>query len=125
MATQRVFVYGTLLKGERNHALLQGATLCGSHRTVPIYRLFHLGNYPGVRPGGQSAILGEVYCIDGRILRALDRLEAYPRVYTRKLIPTPWGVAWIYLYQEEGSRARQIPSGDWRGQGRQLGVFRL
>jgi gamma-glutamylcyclotransferase (GGCT)/AIG2-like uncharacterized protein YtfP len=111
----RVFVYGTLLEGECNHGLLADAAFLGGHRTQPCYTLYGLGAYPGVVRGGVTAVSGEVYRVDGGGLRLLDRLEGYPRVYTRDLIPTPWGRAWIYLYRGRIQGRGVITSGDWRG----------
>ena len=109
-----VFVYGTLLRGEVNHYLLSGAEPLGPHRTEPCYTLFHLGAYPGVAPGGGTAIHGEVYGVDGAGLARLDQLEDYPRLYDRRLIPTPFGRAWIYLYRGRLADRPVIPGGDWR-----------
>lgn len=111
---QRVFVYGTLLRGEVNHRLLAGAELLGAHRTEPCYTLFHLGAYPGVAIGGVTAIQGEVYAVDRAGLVRLDQLEDYPRLYDRKLIPTPYGRAWIYLYRGRLADRSVIAGGDWR-----------
>ena len=111
---ERVFVYGTLLTGGRNHHYLQDARRLGPHRTDPRYTLVHLGAFPGVIPGGATAVSGEVYAVDTPILARLDQLEDYPRVYTRRRIPTPWGPAWIYLYRHPRPGQRVIPDGVWR-----------
>ncbi len=110
----RVFVYGTLLRGEVNHHRLAGAELLGACRTEPCFTLFHLGAYPGLGRGGRTAIAGEVYRVDGAGLRYLDRLEDYPRLYDRTLIPTPFGRAWVYLYRGDLSGRSVIQGGDWR-----------
>ncbi len=120
-----VFVYGTLRRGEVNHYLLSGAEYCGVHVTRPRYRMLHLGTYPGVVAGGSSAIEGEVYRIDRKQMVNLDRLEAYPRLYTRKLIPTPWGHAWIYLYRGNRDSRSVIPGGNWDGETMSRGPFAL
>ena len=109
-----VFVYGTLLSGEVNHYLLDGAELIGLHRTEPCYTMFGLGAYPGVARGGSTAIAGEVFRVDGKGLERLDRLEDYPRLYDRDLIPSPYGRAWIYLYRGRRQGRQVIRSGDWR-----------
>ncbi|MCG6873394.1 MAG: gamma-glutamylcyclotransferase [Gammaproteobacteria bacterium] len=108
----RVFVYGTLRKGEKNHHWLSGARWLGDWRTPPRYALMDLGGYPGVRPGGRTAIRGEVYRLGPGILRQLDRLEAAPVEYRRILIRSPWGPAWIYLHRGD-VRGRPLPGGDW------------
>ena len=110
----RVFVYGTLLAGEVNHHLLAGAELLGPHRTGPCFSLFDLGAYPGLARGGATAVSGEVYRVDGARLSRLDALEDYPRLYDRRLIPTPYGSAWVYLYRGERAGRALIPGGDWR-----------
>jgi gamma-glutamylcyclotransferase (GGCT)/AIG2-like uncharacterized protein YtfP len=120
-----VFVYGTLRRGEANHHLLAAAEYCGVHTTLPGYRMLHLGTYPGVVAGGSTAIEGEVYRVDGKGFAHLDRLEAYPRLYTRKLIPTPWGRAWIYLYRGSRTSRNLIPSGRWDGETMAHGPFSL
>lgn len=112
-----VFVYGTLLRGEVNHHLLAGAQCLGPHRTAPCYTLFRLGAYPGLAVGGNTAIVGEVYRVDAARLRTLDRLEDYPRLYDRVLIPTPYGRAWVYLFRGQRRDRSRIHSGDWRSAG--------
>jgi len=110
----RVFVYGTLLRGDVNHYLLDGAEFLGPHRTVPCFTLHLLGAYPGLARGGSTAVHGEVYQVDGAGLRRLDRLEDYPRLYDRRPIPTPYGRAWVYVYRGSLEGRPLIPSGDWR-----------
>jgi gamma-glutamylcyclotransferase (GGCT)/AIG2-like uncharacterized protein YtfP len=120
----RVFVYGTLLRDQVNHHLLAGAEYLGPHRTVPRFALCNLGTYPGLIQGGGTAVSGEVYRVDGRTLALIDRLEEQPRLYRRRLLPTPYGLAWVYLWRVRGAaptadpgsirRPRRIPSGDWR-----------
>ena len=110
----RVFVYGTLLRGEVNHGLLAGAELMGAHRTEPRFTLYRLGAYPGLVAGGGTAVHGEVYRVNDAGLRALDQLEDYPRLYDRLLIPTPFGRAWVYVYRGRLQDREPIRSGDWR-----------
>jgi gamma-glutamylaminecyclotransferase len=109
-----VFVYGTLLRGEVNNRLLDGAELLGSHRTEACYTLYDLGAYPGLSRGGRTAVSGEVYRVDEAVLRQLDRLEDYPRLYDRVLIPSPYGRAWLYVYRGRIKHRPIIASGNWR-----------
>jgi gamma-glutamylaminecyclotransferase len=110
----RVFVYGTLLRGEVNHYLLQDARLLGAHRTEPRFTLLLLGAYPGLVDGGDTAVSGEVYGVDAAGLRRLDRLEDYPRLYDRRIIPTVHGSAWVYLYRGPRRDRARLADGDWR-----------
>lgn len=107
-----VFVYGTLRKGQSNHHFLQECELLGQYNTDPSYSLFNLGPYPAVIEGKKS-ILGEVYLIDEETLGWLDKLEDIPVEYRRETIETPFGRAWIYLYQKAYKLDDEIITGDW------------
>lgn len=110
----RLFVYGTLCHNEVNHHLLEGARYCGHHVTGPYYKMVNLGTYPGVVKRGRTRIQGEVYEVGSQDLAVLDRLEGYPKAYSRELIPTPWGRAWIYIYRGSRRGREKIASGIWR-----------
>lgn len=110
----RVFVYGTLLRGELNHGLLAGGVFVGAHRTAPCFTLYALSGYPGLVAGGTTAVSGEVYRINDAGLRLLDQLEGYPRLYGRRLMRTPFGRAWVYHYRGAVTDRPVIRSGDWR-----------
>ncbi|RJX70657.1 gamma-glutamylcyclotransferase [Vibrio sinensis] len=108
-----VFVYGTLRKGESNHHhLSEQAQFLGHHETLPEFALYDLGAYPAVISGHHS-ISGEVYLIDSHNLQVLDKLEDVPVEYRREQIETPFGLAWIYLYQDTSQLETLISSGDW------------
>lgn len=106
-------MYGTLRQGDVNHYLLEGAEYLGEHRTLPQYRMIDLGDYPGVTTGGDTVVRGEVYVVNPTQLKRLDELEDYPHLYDRKLIDTPWGAAWIYLFRASGTAGKIITHGDW------------
>ncbi len=121
---QRVFVYGTLLRGQVNNDLLAGAACLGSHRTAAAFTLYNLGTYPGLVRGGVTAVVGEVYRVDGATLRRLDELEEYPRLYGRFLMSTSYGATWIYHYRGGIQGCQVIRSGDWRDLTRDSGSVR-
>ena len=114
MTAYRVFVYGTLRRGQPNHHLLDRAPIATT-RTRPEFDLVSLGAFPAMVAGGCTAVVGEVYEVDGRTLRALDRLEGHPRFYERRAIRLEDGHAVLaYLLSPEQARGRpRIPSGDW------------
>ncbi|MET0123497.1 MAG: gamma-glutamylcyclotransferase family protein [Candidatus Thiodiazotropha sp. 6PLUC9] len=111
--TSKVFVYGTLRKAQVNHHLLASATYVGLYNTQPHYKMFHLRGYPGVVKGGGTSIEGEIYQVDALTMKKLDRLEGYPHTYTRELIPSPWGMVWIYLYRGRVEGRTTISTGVW------------
>ncbi len=111
----KVFVYGTLKRGHHNHRLLEQATLLGDFTTPPNYTMYHLGGFPAVVMGGDTAIVGEVYEVDRREFQNLDYLEGYPTFYTRDIIETEHGDAWMYHIASEQRHTftRTIESGNW------------
>lgn len=109
---ERVFVYGTLMRGGVNHNYLKGARYLGRHRTEAAFSMVALPGYPGVRGGGATAIAGEVYEVGVATMTRLDRLEDVPREYVRDRVSTPFGPAWIYLYR--GGGGRPVAGGRWR-----------
>lgn len=112
----RVFVYGTLLAGERNHFHLEGARLVAEARTQPAFTLYDFGPYPGMVATGNHAVVGEVYEVDEPMLAAMDRLEGHPRFYRRTSIRLEDGSAVeAYLLQpEQVSHLPIIAAASWR-----------
>jgi gamma-glutamylaminecyclotransferase len=102
----RLFVYGTLKRGEPRHRYLSGQTFIAPARTRPVYRLFNLGEYPGlVRRADGLAIEGELWEVDEACLRRLDQVEGCDEgLYCRspvELAPPHHGSAAVtYLYQK-------------------------
>ena len=115
-AAHRIFVYGTLLAGERNHRYLASARLIGAARTTPAFSLHDLGRYPGLVAGGEQSVVGEVYEVDEPTLAALDRLEDHPRLYQRVAIVLAdhSRVETYLLTPEQVAGHTLIVSGSWR-----------
>ncbi len=102
----RLFVYGTLKRGEPRHHHLSGQTFIALARTRPVYRLYNLGEYPGlVKRDDGLAIEGELWEVDDACLRRLDQVEGCDEgLYYRSLVelaPPHDGLpAVTYLYQK-------------------------
>ena len=111
---KRVFVYGSLLSGEPNHATR--ARFVMEARTAPEFELRHLGEFPGLVRGGTQAVAGEVYEIDAALLAELDAFEEHPTIYLRTtILLAEGGAADAYLLRaEQVAGCPQIASGDWR-----------
>ena len=111
----KVFVYGTLKQGYHNHRLLAQATLLGEFTTPPNYTMYHLGGFPAVVMDGNTAIIGEVYEVDRQEFQQLDFLEGYPDFYTRDIIETDYGDAWMYHITDVSSLEHSpvVTSGNW------------
>jgi gamma-glutamylaminecyclotransferase len=112
--TTRLFVYGTLMRGESNHGHLAGATFAGAARTRAEFTLVSLGAFPGIRAGGAVSIAGEVYDIDDRTLRHLDEFEGHPHFYRRSEIVLDDGAcAHAYVLRARHVGETEIVSGRW------------
>ena len=74
----KLFVYGSLKRGFSNHHFLAGQEFLGEARTVPRFRMFDCGGFPGVVDAGSDGayqIQGELWQIDSACLRRIDWLE--------------------------------------------------
>jgi gamma-glutamylcyclotransferase (GGCT)/AIG2-like uncharacterized protein YtfP len=107
----RIFVYGSLRRKQGNSHWMTNAQWLGEHH-VENYALYSLGHYPGVVPG-EGSVVGEVYRIDASTLSELDALRTKGGEYKRQLIRTPYGSAWMYVYQRPVDGLTRIESGDW------------
>lgn len=105
-----LFVYGILRKALRGE---DGATLLGDHTTDERYTMYSLGYFPGVVRGGSDSITGEVYEVTEEMLARCDGIEGYPDMYTRDRIETPWGRAWIYIYNGDPKGHAKVETGVW------------
>jgi gamma-glutamylcyclotransferase (GGCT)/AIG2-like uncharacterized protein YtfP len=114
-----LFVYGTLLAGERHHEQLEGARRLGPARTPPRFTLIDLGEFPALVPGGAHAVVGETWEVADAHLARLDVFEEHPDVYVREELHLDDGrVVFAYvLPPERASGGTVIPSGDWKKRG--------
>lgn len=81
----RLFAYGSLLEGERDHSLLEGATKLGPATTKAAYRLVDLGPYAALIPG-QYAIEGELYEVDLEMRGRIDVVKEHPVLFQRQRV---------------------------------------
>ncbi|AUX94863.1 gamma-glutamylcyclotransferase family protein [Mixta gaviniae] len=107
----RIIVYGSLRRKQGNSHWMTNAQWLGDHQ-IEGYDLYNLGHYPGVVPG-EGSVYGEVYRIDASTLGELDALRTSGGEYKRQLIQTPYGSAWLYVYQRSVAGLTRISSGDW------------
>lgn len=104
MDKQRVFVYGTLKRGNTTRGLDtmgSGNIFISEARTSDrTYSLYDLGTFPAVGTVGEYYIEGEVWEVDSETMKTLDHIEGYPNFYNRKKIDTTIGEAWIYFIED-------------------------
>ena len=117
---ERVFVYGTLLKGMFNHGRMNGARYCGKGRTMEKYYMT-AGTVPYVNSDPQIAedkIKGELYEVGPGQLRHIDIMEGHPTFYERRLCAVEMEYGWteiVWMYFNDNHFGENyIEDGDYR-----------
>jgi len=114
-----VFVYGTLMQKSGSIRSLDKFGLDAEFvsDTVTSSRQFdmlNLGHFPGVIDSASGyRVAGELWRVTNRVFKELDLIEGYPDFYTRKMVPTEHGIAWMYYLPEslhEDQFTQKIPS---------------
>lgn len=108
-----LFVYGTLKRGQPNHARLEGARWLGE-AWLEGACLYDLGPFP-MAIAAEGVVFGEVYAVALAALPLLDAFEGCPRLYARHWLALADGrQAWVYLGRARQVRhSRRLPAGVW------------
>ena len=116
-----VFVYGTLLPGERNHHVVQPYLKVRQPGRVRG-RLYDVGTYPALvlDPAGPE-VEGEWFTVTRAGLKAMDRLEEYygpghsKNDYDRVRVEdvSNGRVGWIYVWESHRG-CPEIAGASWR-----------
>lgn len=107
-----VFVYGTLMQkagGIRSLDKIGDSAeyVCDTVTSSEQFEMLNLGHFPGVVDSASGhRVAGELWRVTSRVFRDLDIIEGYPDFYTRKMVPTDHGIAWMYylpqnVYQDK------------------------
>jgi gamma-glutamylcyclotransferase (GGCT)/AIG2-like uncharacterized protein YtfP len=102
---QRIFVYGTLKMGHyfHNDYLGDGKSVArGQAQTTRDYSLYVDAAPHMIRESSETGVKGELYEVNGDVLKTLDELWAHPVVYFRDIIEVidekgDTILAWAYL----------------------------
>lgn len=120
----RLFVYGSLRRGQRSNYLLEriGAKLVEETR-LPGYDLHAVTWYPGVKrnASNKTGVVGEVYELpDTKHLAGLDLYEGYNgrtegSLFVRRKINVGGEDTFIYEYNGKLNKgtAAKLEHGDW------------
>lgn len=97
-----VFVYGTLLKGQRNYEYCLSPMEPALKGEIEGFDMYDLGAFPGIVPGS-GKVKGEVYAVDGGQLKEIDSLEGEGTLYIKEFVDvkTSDGItvkAAVYIY---------------------------
>jgi gamma-glutamylcyclotransferase (GGCT)/AIG2-like uncharacterized protein YtfP len=111
-----LFVYGSEMAGESDHALLESAKPLGAATTEARFDLIDLGANAALASGGLTAITGEVYLVPVATLAKLDIRAGHPVIHVRTTIRLADGRdAEAYLLKADQVRGRRrIRGGDWK-----------
>ena len=117
-----LFVYGTLLRGECNHHVLDGAKLLCNNCQLPA-RMYDTGDgYPAIELVEDSMIVGEIYEVPDHMWQSLDELEGHSGnsevdLYSKETVnvQTSDGLieAVVYTVCDVSMKSVLISSGDW------------
>ena len=112
----RLFVYGLLLKGEREHGLLENSPLLGECLTAAEHTLVDLDFYPALLVGGHVAVRGEVYGVSRQLRFKLDVHHQCPALFRRVSVKLADGtMAETYVMDDDKVRGkRRLRGGSWR-----------
>ncbi|MCA1029577.1 gamma-glutamylcyclotransferase [Bacillus timonensis] len=120
--THRVFVYGTLLVGERNHHVAQPHLIDVESGSVKGY-LYNVGAYPAlVLDEMGTEIVGEWITVTEEGLRHMDLLEDYVEGRGHNLYERVWvkdagteNEGFVYVFEAmKASKLPLIEGGSWR-----------
>lgn len=112
-----IFVYGTLLRGNRNHdPFLRGSRYLGEGR-LSGYALYNLGSYPGVKQRENGVVKGEIYSIDSKTLEKINCLEGEGSLYSLKRVSIEMEGknipnVGVYVYLHEVEEDKLVASND-------------
>jgi gamma-glutamylcyclotransferase (GGCT)/AIG2-like uncharacterized protein YtfP/lysophospholipase L1-like esterase len=118
----KLFVYGTLKRGECRSHVLRSQTFLGEVLTAARYRLFDTGSYPAlVEDADGLAIEGELWEVDESCLKMLDAIEGVPDLYRRQSMTLDKhcavGEVQTYIYQRSTVGMRDCGT-RWDGRGK-------
>lgn len=83
-----LFVYGTLKRGGSNVVLIRDQRFLGEVVTVPAYRMYDLGLYPGLirDDAGGVSVNGELWEVSACAIAELDDFEMSAGEFERQRI---------------------------------------
>ena len=109
---RKVFVYGTLMSGEKNHGYLENGTFLGK-TVIEGYDMYDVGWYPAII-AGDGLIVGELYHVPKVDMPSIDSLEGEGGIYIKKceriFIDGNATFAFVYVYLRDCSDLERISS---------------
>ena len=110
-----VFVYGTLMRGERAAHMLAQYEYIGEF-TLQDYALYQVSYYPGIKEVPGAYVTGEAYLVDDACIKAMDEYENEGTLYLRKKVQIrnekESMEAFVYVYNQDVDGP--VITGKWR-----------
>jgi gamma-glutamylcyclotransferase (GGCT)/AIG2-like uncharacterized protein YtfP len=113
-ASSVLFVYGSLKRGQPNHAELRGARFLRAARTARAFALRELAGFPALVPG-ERAVSGELYAVASADLPLLDDFEG--DAYLRGAVRLADGVTAIAYLARSPHAGAPWPRDEWPAPG--------
>lgn len=109
---RRVFVYGTLMRGETNNHYMQNSNFI-VRTTIEGYQMYDVGWYPAIIKGN-NRVPGELYEVPAEDMPLIDMLEGEGQLYAKKTIKITdingnISFAFVYVYLLDCSELEKIP----------------
>ncbi len=82
---KQVFVYGTLMQGERASGMLGDSVYKGEF-VLDDYAMYDLGPFPGIKEKPGEEVIGEVYEIQDSVIPRMDSYEGEGELYKRAVV---------------------------------------
>jgi len=117
----KVFVYGTLMRGEDNHDLFLSESKFIGYAELAGYGLYNVSSYPGIVPECNEKVKGEVYEVDQQTLARLDWLEDEGELYIRREVEVDTSegrlkaYAYIWNGNVDGMKKLRYEDQPWSG----------
>jgi len=120
----RIFVYGTLMKGESRHSAIKNTDFEFIDDAFTKGKLLHVNDFPGLIFDDKENVSGELYQCNKitKRLSEIDQIEGFyghqygnslfNRVILKVEVKGEFIWSWAYLFN--GKDGNEIPSGNWR-----------
>lgn len=115
MTLVRFFVYGTMLSGQRDHAILGNAELLGPAATLGRYTLVDIDVFAALLDDGKTSVQGELYAVEPLLLAAIDRACQVPHRFQRGTVTLSdeSSAETHYMTMEQVRGKRRLGHGSW------------
>lgn len=112
--TCTIFVYGTLMVGERRNGLMDRAAYGGKY-FLKDYGCYNVDNFPGIVKDKGAKVEGEIYFVPYPLLQVLDKYEAEGTLYERKnvVVCNPPALLSCQVYVYKGKVSGKRIEGRW------------